>query len=91
MFVFRRLDIFEAGKLICQVRRFMDKHRQALRANESITTLKMQVDERNLLFGFLTVQASFHRVNCKVSFKMVKARRIIPQAGSMQCQNNLSV
>jgi hypothetical protein len=65
MFVFRRLDIFEAGKLICQVRRFVDEHRQALRAYKDIARLIMQVDERNLLFSLLTVQASFHWVTVR--------------------------
>lgn len=78
MFVLWRLDIFESGKFIRQIRRFVNEHRQALRADEGIVAFIMQVDERNLLFGFLTVQTSFHLVACKVSNEMVKARRIIP-------------
>jgi hypothetical protein len=38
--------------------------------------LKMQVDERNLLFGFLTVQANFHLFsNRKIKVYLYTFRR----------------
>jgi hypothetical protein len=60
MFVLRRLGIFQPGQFIGQVGRFVDEHRQALRADEIFSALVVQLNERDLLFGFLTVQASLH-------------------------------
>jgi hypothetical protein len=60
-------------QFLIQFLRFVDEHRQALRADENFSALIMQVDEWDLLFGLLAVQANFHLVSCKIPFQMVKA------------------
>jgi hypothetical protein len=73
MFVLRRLDVFQPGQFIGEIRWLVDEHRQALRADENDLALIMQRNKWNLLFGFLTVQAGFHLVSCKIPFQTVKA------------------
>jgi hypothetical protein len=48
-------------QFLFQLLRLMDQRRQALRADKNFPALIVQMDKRNLLFGFLTVQASFHK------------------------------
>jgi hypothetical protein len=60
-------------QFLIQFLRFVDQHRQALRADENYLALIVQRNKWNLLFGFLTVQAGFHLVSCKIPFQMVKA------------------